>query len=79
MKTYLGIGKNAPDAEWIDLIYKDVEAGTQENRGKLAISIDIVPEEEAQLRKAGFGRDEPNTNPFLPPPVGRRQFSLNLL
>ena len=77
MKTYLGIGKIAPDAEWIDLLYKDVEAGTQENRGKLAISIDIVPEEEAQLRKVGFGRDEPNTNPFLPPPVGRMQFSLN--
>ena len=27
--------------------------------------------------KAGHGRDEPNTNPTLPKPVGRFKFTLN--
>lgn len=77
IKTYLGIGEIAEDAEWIRLTYHDHDKGVVYERGDLAMSIDIVPWEEAETRKVGFGRDEPNTNPYLPPPVGRMQFSLN--
>ncbi len=39
--------------------------------------IDIYPKKMADANKAGQAREEPNANPFLPPPVGRISFSLN--
>ena len=36
-----------------------------------------MPEWYAELHPVGKGRDEPNMNPYLPPPVGRIKFSLN--
>lgn len=77
IKSYLGIGEIAEDAEWFKLSYHDHEANRIEDRGELALSVEIVPWEEAENRKVGFGRDEPNTNPYLPPPMGRMQFSVN--
>lgn len=77
IKTYLGIGEIADDADWVRLTYHDHGKGVVYERGDLAMSIEIVPWEEAETRKVGFGRDEPNTNPYLPPPVGRMQFSFN--
>jgi hypothetical protein len=74
---YLGIGEIADDAQWQDLIYTDHEAHAKVNRGRLALSIEIMPTDEADTKKAGYGRDDPNSNPYLPPPVGRMQFSLN--
>ena len=77
IKSYLGIGEIAEDAEWIKLTYHDHEANRIYDRGELALSVEIVPWEEAEARKVGFGRDEPNTNPYLPPPMGRMQFAIN--
>lgn len=31
----------------------------------------------AEANKVGDGRNDPNVNPFLPPPVGRLKFTLN--
>ena len=31
----------------------------------------------ADAKPAGFGRNDPNANPYLPPPTGRMKFSLN--
>ena len=39
--------------------------------------MDIVPADYAEKNKVGSAREEPNANPFLPPPVGRLSFSLN--
>ena len=42
-----------------------------ENRylaGKVEMELEIVTEEEEQLRPAGQGREEPNMNPNLPEP-----------
>jgi len=33
----------------------------------------------AEANKVGEARQEPNVNPFLPPPLGRLSFSLNPL
>lgn len=33
----------------------------------------------AEQNKVGEARQEPNANPFLPPPIGRLSFSLNPL
>ena len=41
--------------------------------GQVAVSIQICTKREVETRPNGFGRDDPNSNPFLPPPVGRMQ------
>jgi len=47
-----------------------------ENQGKMDISIEILPADMASQLPAGFGRSDPNLNPFLPPPEGRVNWSL---
>lgn len=51
--------------------------GVIENNGKVRIRIDITSKEWADKNKIGSGRDEPNIEPYLPPPVGRLHFTLN--
>ena len=45
--------------------------------GRVLCSIEVVPQWYADLHPVGKGREEPNMNPYLPPPVGRIRFSLN--
>ena len=45
--------------------------------GRVLCSLEVVPEWYAELHPVGKGREEPNQNPYLPPPVGRIRFSLN--
>jgi len=47
--------------------------------GRVLVSLEIVPQWYAELHPAGRGRDEPNVNPYLPPPAGRIQFTMNPL
>ena len=44
---------------------------------KILLSIDVLTEKEAKLNPAGFGRSDPNQDPYLPGPIGRFKFSLN--
>ena len=41
------------------------------------MQIEIVPLDYAEKNAVGAAREEPNCNPFLPPPVGRLSLSLN--
>ena len=45
--------------------------------GRVLCSLEIVPQWYADMHPVGKGRDEPNMNPYLPPPVGRVKFSWN--
>ncbi|MCQ2817643.1 MAG: hypothetical protein MJ252_10295 [archaeon] len=45
--------------------------------GRILLSMQIKPESKAVLMKKGLGREEPNVDPYLPPPVGRFEFTLN--
>ncbi len=45
-----------------------------EYKGKIAFSIEIISEEEAKLKKVGFGRSAPNEDPQLAYPPGRLNF-----
>ncbi|KAL5474945.1 hypothetical protein EMCRGX_G026978 [Ephydatia muelleri] len=36
--------------------------------GKLELEIELLTEDEHKMKPSGVGRDEPNENPFLPPP-----------
>eukprot|EP00741_Cyanophora_paradoxa_P022431 tig00021489_g21657.t1 len=38
------------------------------SQAKLVVSLSVLSEMEAGLRRAGFGQEEPNNHPFLPPP-----------
>ena len=44
---------------------------------KLRIDLRIVPMEMVKSKPVGPGRENPNMEPYLPPPIGRIQFSLN--
>lgn len=53
------------------------EKGELENNGFVRVQIDIVPKDHAENNKVGAAREEPNSDPFLPPPIGRLSFSIN--
>lgn len=44
---------------------------------KLRIDLRIVPIAMVKAKPVGPGRENPNMEPYLPPPIGRIQFSLN--
>ena len=56
---------------------KKEAAGQGEKSGRVMCSLEILPKKNADLDVVGKGRDDPNVNPYLPPPVGRIQFTLN--
>ena len=76
--------KKSEDSEgikfWIQC-YKgrDDATGEGEKGGRVMCSLEILPKSMAEIDKVGKGRDEPNVNPFLPPPVGRFEWTLNPL
>ncbi len=59
------------DRFWLENLKHPNES---KNQGKMEISVEILPQEQANQMAAGFGRSDPNQNPFLPPPEGRFQF-----
>lgn len=63
---------------WVQLVTRD-ENGQIEKTGKVRVQIDVYPKKLAEMNKVGEARQEPNVNPFLPPPIGRLSFSLNPL
>ena len=64
------------DSFWLPMMGKNKE-GKLENNGKVHIRIDITSMEVAEKQKIGSARDDPNIEPYLPPPVGRLHFSFN--
>ena len=56
---------------------KKEAAGQGEKSGRVMCSLEILPKKNADLDVVGKGRDDPNVNPYLPPPVGRIEFTLN--
>ncbi|CAM9677192.1 unnamed protein product [Hapterophycus canaliculatus] len=51
--------------------------GQKEQMGKCLLGVQIWPLEKAEQQPVGNGRNDPNNEPFLPPPTGRLRFSLN--
>ena len=76
-KAYEGIEFEpaSEDPEGIKFWVQCYKAGKQ--GGRVMCSLEILPQWKADLTKVGKGRDEPNLDPYLPPPVGRFEFSLN--
>lgn len=62
---------------WVPVQSMNTETKQMEQNGFVRIQLEIVPKDYAEDNKVGAAREEPNANPFLPPPVGRVFFSLN--
>jgi hypothetical protein len=78
INVYLGVGDSvADDADWFNVTFKDRDTNGEKYMGRVAVSISIVPESEYETDPVGAGRNEPNKDPYLPPPNGRLSFSLN--
>lgn len=69
------------DCFWLKMRQRvrDKKKGTEEikDNGHVQIRIDITTKEFAEKNKVGSAREDPNVEPYLPPPVGRIHFSLN--
>jgi hypothetical protein len=61
---------------WMPMNAKN-NKGELENNGYVRIRIDLTTMEWAEKNKIGSGRDDPNVEPYLPPPIGRLRFTLN--
>jgi hypothetical protein len=73
MKSYKNKSKSdIIDKQWITMTHP-AATGVQ---GKVLTTVELLTLEEALNRPAGYGRKEPNTNPFLPEPV-RPETSFN--
>ena len=79
LKEFVGLGDIDDTAQWVAMTYNDVRRRRVSRRGAVALSVEILPPEEAEDRPAGQGRSEPNANPFLPPTTGRMSLSYNPL
>ena len=71
------IGKES-NVFWLQCKYRD-DSGEEKNRGKVLVSLELVPKKKAEAIPVGEGRDEPNVHPTLPPPTGRLQLTWNPL
>jgi len=65
------------DSFWLPMISKNNDTGELEDNGHVRIRIDITTMEFAEKNKVGSAREDPNIEPFLPPPIGRLSFSFN--
>jgi hypothetical protein len=61
---------------WMPMNQKNKD-NVMENNGFVRIRIDITTAACAEKNKVGSARDDPNTEPFLPPPIGRIHFTMN--
>jgi len=66
-----------PDCDWVHLQKKDHNTDKVVPMGSVAISLQLWPKEKAIAMPSGAARNDPNSNPFLPPPVGRIKWSWN--
>ena len=64
-------GDKKYDKFWVDCYNRT------EKSGRILCSLEILPMWKAELMMVGKGRKEPNQYPYLPPPVGRFQWTFN--
>jgi hypothetical protein len=68
---------NKENKFWLTMKRPNKDGISMEKTGAVLISIEAMPKWKADICKVGLGRDEPNCNPYLPPPFGRFEWSLN--
>ena len=71
MLSVVGMGPDPDDGKWIELKQHNAATRKDIDKGALLVSVEILPKAMAEMKPAGVGRSEPNSNPVLEPPVGR--------
>lgn len=66
-----------PDSDWMHFTKHDHNTNAFKPMGSVCYSVQIWPKDKAVAMPVGAGRNEPNNNPYLPPPVGRLKWSWN--
>lgn len=64
------------DSFFVPMMGKNA-AGVMEDNGHVEVRIDITDMEYFEKNKVGSAREDPNIEPYLPPPIGRLSFSFN--
>eukprot|EP00455_Lapot_gusevi_P005654 TRINITY_DN1241_c0_g1_i9.p2 TRINITY_DN1241_c0_g1~~TRINITY_DN1241_c0_g1_i9.p2 ORF type:complete len:435 (-),score=156.41 TRINITY_DN1241_c0_g1_i9:61-1365(-) len=72
-KDRIKVTRNRKERFWFEDLRHSNFPG---NQGRLEVSMEIMPKVQAEQIPAGFGRSDPNCNPYLPEPEGRVQWSL---
>ena len=62
---------------WVEAQRLNAKTGKKEGAGKVRLQIDVLPKDYAGKNKVGEARQEPNHSPFLKPPEGRLELSLD--
>lgn len=65
------------DRFWVPLKKKDRQSGAWVEAGAVLCSFTIMPLEVAEKNPQGHGRQEPNNDPYCPPPIQRFQMHAN--
>jgi len=68
--------KKEEEKFWVQCMRKK-KGGGLEPGGKVQVSFELVPKEMSKACPVGEGRSAPNTDPFLPEPKGRFEWSWN--
>ena len=71
----VGPGQDA-NKFWISCMRRN-EDREMEPGGRVQVSFELMPKSFAEACPVGSGRDDPNIDPFLPPPIGRIKWSWN--
>jgi len=75
MQKYMGASEleyQDEESFWVELKDKDGNIN-----GKVRLTLSVVPKKQAEDNPNAEARAEPNHSPYLPPPIGRMQFSWN--
>jgi len=77
--SIMGTNFHSQEKFWIQCSNTKMVAGrnVRETLGEICVSLMIVPKEIAKTKPVGQGRNDPNQHPYLPPPTGRIQFTMN--
>jgi hypothetical protein len=61
---------------WLDVFENPSEPDPKKkiSKGKVLVSVELLPKEDAEKQLNGQGRDSPNNFPALPEPTGRFSF-----
>lgn len=72
-------GTQADDRQrfWFPVKRFDSDKNEWLDGGEVQCTLHLYPKDDAEKNPQGIGRDEPNNDPFCPPPVGRIELSLN--
>lgn len=72
-----GTAKDNYTRFWFPIKRFDTDKSKWIDTGEIQVSLQIYPREEADKNPQGVGREEPNSDPYCPPPEGRIELSLN--